>query len=71
MPFLFVIPHRYESDHNHHPVDVVRDDRADGCGILPAEEGVEDTPSSATINCRTAALVQNQQQLSKAYSKDK
>lgn len=56
MTILFVVPHceKYENDHN--PVDDVCDDRAICRGVRPAEQSVENTPSTAATNLGIAAL---------------
>ena len=38
------------------PVDVVGDDRAVGGRVVPAEDGVEDTPAAAAVELGAAAL---------------
>ena len=50
MPLTFVVPHRQEGYYDADPVQVVRDDGAIGCGVLPSENSVEDTPASSAID---------------------
>lgn len=47
--FLFLVAHEKEADDHGDPVHIVRDDRTVRGGVLPSENGVEDTPSTATI----------------------
>ena len=49
MALRFLEPHQQEADDHDNPIHVVRDDGAVGCRVLPTEEGVEDTPSSAAV----------------------
>lgn len=44
--------HDDEAGHDEDPVDVVGEDRAVGSGVLPAENGVEDTPASVVGGSR-------------------
>lgn len=56
MALSFIIPHGEESDNDGNPVEVIGENRAVGRRVLPAEQGVEDTPSSSTANLGVAAL---------------
>lgn len=48
--------HNDETNHDGDPVEVVREDRAVGGGVGPAEDGVEDTPTAVVSTLRSAAL---------------
>ena len=52
----FTVSHSQEAQNDRNPVHIVRDDRAVGCRVLPAEDGIEDSPSSPTIELRVAKL---------------
>ena len=54
--FLFVESHRQEDDDHDQPVQVVGDDRAIRGRVCPAEDGVENAPSSAAIKLWIAAV---------------
>lgn len=56
MTFFLIISHCEEGDDDCNPIEVVREDRAVSCTVFPTEEGVEDSPSSATVNLGIAAL---------------
>lgn len=46
-----------ETDNDSKPVQIVRDDRSIGRGILPSKERIENAPSSITILSRGATLI--------------
>lgn len=50
------ITHEEESQHYKDPVQVVRDDGAVSGRVLPAEDGVEDTPAAASVELWVAEL---------------
>ena len=54
--FLLVVAHYKEGNNDGNPIEVIREDRAIGCGVLPPEQRVEDSPSSATVDLCIAAL---------------
>lgn len=56
MSALLIISHCPEEDHYRDPIDVVGNDRAICCRVLPTENGIEDTPSAAAVDLRIAAL---------------
>ena len=53
---LLVVAHCEEGNDDCNPVEVVREDRTVGRRILPSENCVENSPSSATIHLGIAAL---------------
>lgn len=53
---LFAAGHGGEAQGDGDPVEVVRDDGADGGRVLPAEDGVEDAPDAAAVEVGVAAL---------------
>lgn len=56
MTICFLVPHREERENDDNPVEDVCDDRAICRGILPAEQSIEDTPSTAAIDLGITAL---------------
>ena len=56
MSSCFVVPHSQEGCYDADPVKVVGDDGAIGCGVLPAENGIEDTPASSAVDLWVTAL---------------
>lgn len=56
MPMPFVVPHSQEDCYDADPVKVVGDDGAIGCGVLPAENGIEDPPASSAVRLWATAL---------------
>lgn len=48
--------HRQKCGNDKDPVDVVGDDGAVGGCVVPAEDGVEDTPAAAAVELGTATL---------------
>jgi len=53
---LLLEPHCSKTDHDHNPVQVVRKHRTIRRRICPAKQGVEDTPTTASIDLRRAAV---------------
>lgn len=53
---LFLAYNDPEANGDGNPVEVVRDDGSDSGGVLPSQEGVENTPKPASIQVRVAAL---------------
>ena len=51
------ISHGDKPEHDSDPVDVVRDDRAVRGRVGPSQDGVEETPASASVELRAAALM--------------
>lgn len=51
-----LVAHQDEADNNGNPVDVVGDYGAIGCTVLPAEDGVKDTPSTASVEFGVTVL---------------
>lgn len=49
-------PHHDEAGDDEDPIDVVGDDGAVRAGVIPAQNGVEDTPASSPIELGAAAL---------------
>lgn len=49
------------AESNSYPIDVVRDNRSNGGRVLPAQDGIEDTPEAATVKIRIATLNGNHQ----------
>jgi hypothetical protein len=58
MPMDFIVPHGQETHDDSNPVYVVRYDGSVGGRVLPAEDGIEDTPSAASIEFWIAKLVE-------------
>lgn len=56
MAFLFVVQHGEENYDNDEPVEIICDNGAIGCRVLPAEERVENAPSTAAIDLGITAL---------------
>jgi hypothetical protein len=56
MTMDFAVSHGQETQDDCNPVHVIRDDGAVGGRVLPAKHGVEDTPSSTTIELWIAEL---------------
>lgn len=54
---LLVADHGEEARGDSDPVQVVGDDGADRGGVLPAEDGVEDSPEAAAVEIGVAALL--------------
>ena len=54
---FLIISHQEEGGNDCNPIKVVREDRAIGGRIFPPKQGVEDSPSSATIQFGIAALL--------------
>lgn len=55
-PVFLLESHYGKANHDQNPVQVVRKDRAIGRRIRPAEQRVEDTPTTAAIDLRRAAV---------------
>ncbi len=53
----FLVTHEQEAADDGNPVDVVGDDGTVGGAVLPAEDGVEDTPAATTVEFWVAILV--------------
>jgi hypothetical protein len=53
---LLIVAHSEESNDDRKPVNIVGNDGAICCRVRPAEQGIEDAPSAATIDLRVAAL---------------
>jgi len=53
---VLMVSQKQETDDDREPVQVVRYDRTIGGRVLPSEDCVEYTPSSATIDPWTAEL---------------
>ena len=53
---LLEVAHEDEGDDDEDPVEVVGEDGADGGGVGPAQEGVEDAPAAAAVELRVAAV---------------
>ena len=53
---LLAVPHAGKDDDDAKPVQVVREDRAIGGRVLPAEDGVEDPPAATAVQLRVAAV---------------
>lgn len=56
MTLLLIVPHRKKCEDDDEPVKVVRDDGAISCRVLPTEQGIEYTPSTAAILLSITAL---------------
>ena len=56
MPILFLVSKKEESDYDNNPIQIVRDDGTIGCRILPAKEGIKDTPSTTAAYFWIATL---------------
>lgn len=59
-----VIPHEKETRDDKDPVHIVRDYSAVGGGVVPPENGIEDTPAAATVKFGVTALFKERQWLS-------
>lgn len=57
MSLHFSVAHEEETDDDNDPVDVVRNDGSVRGRVLPAEDGVEDTPAAASVEFWVAVLV--------------
>jgi hypothetical protein len=53
---VLMVSQKQENDDDREPVQVVRYDRTIGGRVLPSEDCVEYTPSSATLDLWTAEL---------------
>lgn len=51
-----LVSHGHEGQDDHKPVNVIGDDGTDRGGVLPAKDGVEDTPASASVYLWVAAV---------------
>jgi hypothetical protein len=51
-----VVTQSQKTDDDSEPIEIIRDDGAIGSRVSPAEDRVEDTPSSAAIDFWVAAL---------------
>lgn len=49
MALSFIVSHHKESNDDCNPIAVIRNDGAVCCRVLPAENGVEDTPSATAV----------------------
>lgn len=58
MALDLAVAHGEKGDDDGPPVDVVRDDGAVGGRVLPAQEAIKDSPKTATVDVRAAALDQ-------------
>lgn len=57
MAIFFIVTHGQEDDDYNEPEDIVRNDGS-VCGrILPAEDGVKDSPSTTSIDVWVASLI--------------
>ena len=56
MALCFLVAHDDEAGNDDDPVQIVGDDRAVGRRVLPAENGIEDTPSATAIEFRVTEL---------------
>lgn len=56
MAFLFIVPHAEECNDHNEPIEVVRKDTSVCRRVLPAEDGVENAPTAATVELRVAAV---------------
>lgn len=56
--FDLSIAHEEEAGDDDNPVQIIRDDGAEGGRILPAKNGVEDAPSTAAIQLWISELNQ-------------
>lgn len=50
------IPHCDECNSDGKPVEVIRYDRAVGCGICPSKNSIEDPPATSAMDFGTATL---------------
>lgn len=57
MARFLAVPQHTETDNNGNPVQVVRDNGTNCCRVLPAKEGIEDSPPSTTADLGITALV--------------
>ncbi len=56
MALDLLIPHNQKADNDSNPVHIIRDDRAISSRVLPAQDGIEDTPSTTTVETRVAIV---------------
>lgn len=56
MPAGLLESHTNEDSNDDNPIEVVRQNRAVGCRILPAEDGVGNSPSTTTIQLGITAV---------------
>lgn len=56
MSLLLIKYHGKESEDHNDPVQVVRNDGTDCCRVRPAEQSIEDTPPTASVDLWIAAL---------------
>lgn len=56
MPLCLFEPQENEEDNHDNPEDIVSDDTAVSGTVLPAKQGVEDTPATTTVQLRIAAV---------------
>lgn len=52
----FLEPHQNETGDNEDPVDIVCDDGAVCASVVPAQNGVEDTPASSSVELGATTL---------------
>jgi len=53
---LLFIAHSHDGKPDDDPVEVINDYGAISCGVAPAEDGVKDTPTAATVYFWRTAL---------------
>jgi hypothetical protein len=55
-PILLLEPHHSKANHNKNPVEVVRQDRTISRRVRPAEQRIEDPPTTSSIDLRRTAV---------------
>ena len=53
---VFLVPHQYKPEDHRQPIEIIREDRAIGSRIGPAQDGIEYSPSTTTTLQRAAAI---------------
>ena len=56
MTLDLLVPHHNEAGNDEDPVDIVCDDGTICAGVVPAQNGVEDTPASSAVELGATAL---------------
>ncbi len=71
MTICFLVPHREKRENDDNPVEDVCDDRAICRGILPAEQSIEDAPSTAAIDLGITALCLVSNTIEKSFHEER